>query len=87
MLQLVLFGTFVTLIGCDLEKQPRDLFFLEGNKLCDFDCKEGYIYKQHLFIFVFFAFTLVLEFFSKENIFYFRWVIYHYYCVILLLPP
>ena len=85
MLQLVLFGTFVTLIGCDLEKQPRDLFFLEGNKLCDFDCKGGYIYKQHLFIFVSFAFTLVLHFFSKENIFYFRWVIYH--CVILLLPP
>ena len=40
MLQLVLFATFVTLIGCDLEEQPRDLFFLEGNKLCDFDCKE-----------------------------------------------
>ena len=53
MLQLALFATFVTLKGCDLEKQPRDLFFVEGNKLCDFDCKDTFRYK------CLFAFTLV----------------------------
>ena len=62
MLQLVLFATFVTLIGCDLEKQPRDLFLVEGNKLCDFDCKEDTFRNKCLF-----AFTLVSVFFANEK--------------------
>ena len=64
MLQLALFATFVTLIGCDLEKQPRDLFFVEGNKLFDFDCKEDTFRYKCLF-----AFTLVWVFFANEKIY------------------